>query len=122
MAGDHTFSYRLDPQTLQLEGANPTIFCYDCLYDLQITITDDCNNQKLGGKAFDTLVRNFSLNQFDTTCAKDSGFQVSFTKWLPEGSYQITKKLSVSKSALDYYRDTAFKKEQPGKKPGLLYC
>ncbi|AXY74707.1 hypothetical protein D3H65_12250 [Paraflavitalea soli] len=110
MAGNHTFTYKLDPQTLQLEGANTSNFCYDCLYDLQITITDDCNNQKLGGKAFDTLVRNFSLSQIDTTCSKDSGFAVTFTKWLQEGSYEVTKKLSISKYAMDFYRDSVFKK------------
>ncbi len=108
MAGNHTFTYKLDPQSLQLEGASAATFCYDCLYDLQITITDDCNNQKLGGQPFDTLVRNFSLSQIDTTCGKDSGFTVTFTKWLQEGSYEVTKKLTLSQYGMDYYRDSVF--------------
>ncbi|WEK37957.1 MAG: hypothetical protein P0Y53_10640 [Candidatus Pseudobacter hemicellulosilyticus] len=106
--GDHYFSYKLDPQTLQLEGCNTETFCYDCLYDLQITITDDCNNQKLGGAPFDTLIHNFSLAAIDTTCETGNGFELSFVKFLKEGNYEITKKLSVSRAALDHYRDSVF--------------
>ncbi len=43
----HQFLYTLTPESVQLEGVNGTSFCYDCLYDLQITITSDCNNGKL---------------------------------------------------------------------------
>lgn len=111
-AGTHFFTYKLDPLSLQKEGCNAANVCYDCLYDLQITITDDCNNQKLGGAPFDTLIRNFSLNAIDTSCSNaPSGFSVSFAKFLTEGSYEITKKLSVSRVAMDYYRDSVFMKK-----------
>ena len=107
-AGNHEFRYQLSPQLLKLEGCDTTKICYDCLYDLEITITDDCNNQKLGGQAFDTVFRNFSIGAIDTICNTQIGFSISFTKWLSEGSYEVTKKLSVSKYALDYYRDSVY--------------
>lgn len=106
----HTFTYQLNPRVLQLAGCDPKTFCYDCLYDLQITISDDCNNQKIGfnGAPFDTLIRNFSINAIDTSCSQDSGFSFTFSKWLPEGSYEITKKLMVSRYGKDFYRDSVF--------------
>jgi RHS repeat-associated protein len=108
----HHFTYKLDTLSLQKEGCNTAKACYDCLYDLQITITDDCNNQKLGGAPFDTLIRNFSLNAIDTLCSNSpAGFSFSFNKFLVEGNYEITKKLSVSRSAIDYYRDSIFMKK-----------
>jgi RHS repeat-associated protein len=110
--GIHTFSYQLSPQSLQLPACNQTTICYDCLYDLEITITDDCNNQKLGGQAFDTTIRNFSITAIDTSCANAAtGFSLNFSKYLEEGSYEITKKLSVSRAAIDYYRDSVFLKK-----------
>jgi RHS repeat-associated protein len=104
-AGNRTFSYQLNPLLLKEAGCNMDSVCYDCLYDLQITITDDCNNQKF---AFDTVVRNFSLNAIDTTCDNGTGFSFTFNKWMPEGNYEITKSLSVSRYALDYYRDSIY--------------
>ncbi|MBO9566684.1 MAG: hypothetical protein J7621_28180, partial [Niastella sp.] len=104
-AGNRTFDYQLNPLLLKEAGCNMDSVCYDCLYDLRITITDDCNNQKF---AFDTVVRNFSINAIDTVCNNGSGFSFTFNKWMPEGNYEITKSLSVSRYALDYYRDSIY--------------
>ncbi|HWK05711.1 MAG TPA: AHH domain-containing protein [Puia sp.] len=109
--GIDTFTYKLNPASLQLADCNNTQVCYDCLYDLEITMTDDCNNQKLGGQAFDTVFHNFTLGgRPDTTCAKADSFTVKFTKYLPVGSYEITKRLSVSRYGENYYRDSVFMK------------
>jgi RHS repeat-associated protein len=108
-SGLHEFDYALSPQQLQEEGCNASAICYSCLYDLQITITDDCNNQKLGGKPFDTTIHNFSLGQIHADCANPApGFHVHFSLNLEEGNYEITKKLSVNREALQYYRDSVF--------------
>jgi hypothetical protein len=111
VAGNHTFKYQLSAESLQMQGCQQLI-CYDCLYDLRITITDDCNNQKLGGQPFDTTVHNFSLSSIDTSCANPAGaFSFTFTKFLQEGSYEITKTLTVSKAGMDFYRDSVFMKK-----------
>ena len=112
VGGENLFQYKLDPASLQLPDCNNRAVCYDCLYDLEITMTDDCNNQKLGGHAFDTVFHNFSLSgPIDTSCNNNAGsFAVSFYKYLEEGSYEITKRLSVSQYGESYYRDSVFMK------------
>lgn len=102
----HTFNYQLSPQSLQLDGCSGQI-CYDCLYDLNITISGSCNNEAFGGKPFDTTISNFNIASIDGAC-NAAGFSLSFTKFLTEGSYEITKRLSVSRYGLDYYRDHIF--------------
>lgn len=107
--GDFVFKYKLDPETLVKEGClSGASICYNCLYDLRITITDDCNNQKLPGKtAFEKVFRNFSLERIDTGC-KAPGFDTSFTLNLLPGSYEITKQLSISNYGMDYLRTNVF--------------
>ncbi|MGN6419487.1 MAG: RHS repeat-associated core domain-containing protein [Pseudobacter sp.] len=103
----HSFEYKLSPESIQ--AGCSTQFCYDCLYDLEIIITSDCNNCRLPGKqAFYSLTRNFSFGNIDTTCNPAQEFIVKFDLWLKKGSYEITKKLSVNKTAMDYYRDSLF--------------
>ncbi|MBN8851225.1 MAG: hypothetical protein BGO55_10020 [Sphingobacteriales bacterium 50-39] len=109
VAGTHIFHYKLNPASLQMPDCRDSAVCYDCLYDLEISMTDDCNNQKLGGQSFDTVFHNFSLGgRPDTTCRAADSFVVSFSKWLPAGSYEITKRLSVSRWGENYYRDSVF--------------
>jgi len=91
------FSYTLPPSDLVLTNCNNQPVTYHCLYDLQITITDDCNNLKLGGQPYVFTQQGIS-----------SATPVSFTKSLAEGSYTVTKKLSVNQVSLAYYRDTLF--------------
>ncbi|MBS1563114.1 MAG: hypothetical protein JST39_01945, partial [Bacteroidetes bacterium] len=108
--GWHTFTYKLNPQSMQQAGCDSVPICYDCLYDLQITINGDCNNQSFGGAPFDTVLHSFAV--IDTSCATAvPGFNFSFSKFLEEGSYDITKRLSVSRTAMDYYRDSIFMKK-----------
>ncbi|MBL7734242.1 MAG: hypothetical protein JNL51_02200, partial [Chitinophagaceae bacterium] len=102
--GNHVFDYQLTPESLAMEGCSESV-CYDCAYDLRITIADNCNNQAFGGTPFDTTVANFTIGLLDELC-NGQGFSFSFTKYLPEGSYEITKQLSLSRSALEYYRDS----------------
>ncbi|BAV08134.1 RHS repeat domain-containing protein [Filimonas lacunae] len=110
---DYVFDYWLDPERIKMESCTVgDTICYDCLYDLEIIITDDCNNQKLG-RAFDTVFHNFSLANnptLQTDCNnKPAGFHINFTlPGLPEGSYLVTKRLSISRYAVDYYRDSVF--------------
>ncbi|TCJ18412.1 RHS repeat protein, partial [Flaviaesturariibacter flavus] len=106
VAGNHVFTYSLDPRHLQLNACDSTPVCYSCLYDLQITITDDCNNQKVH---FDTTIRNFSIDSISASCdSLHPGFYYQFSRFLPEGNYEITKKLSISRPAMEYYRDSIF--------------
>lgn len=110
--GSYLFNYQLNPQALQIKGCDSSTVCYDCMYDLEITMTSDCNNLRLGlgGQPYDTVIHNLSM--IDTSCSQVAGgISVSFSKYLPEGSYEITKRLTVNRSGEQYYRDSIFLKK-----------
>lgn len=109
-AGDHTFTYSLGSESLTLQDCQQRGICYDCLYDLTITITDDCNNQLLGGNPVIIRKSNFKLFEIDTTCNLAIPIDTSFSRWLEPGSYNITKELSISKEGMQYYRDSLYLK------------
>jgi len=96
-ADNIAFNYTLPPSALVLKNCSGQPVSYNCLYDLQITITDDCNNQKLGGQPYVYSRTGIS-----------SATPVSFSLSLPEGSYTVTKKLSINEASLAYYADTLF--------------
>lgn len=104
------FTYTLNPQTLKLANWAGQDVCYDCLYDLTITIADECNNQHMpGGVPYVYRKSNFSLNSINSNCSDPSrGLSESFNVTLPEGSYTITKVLSISQSGKQYYRDNIY--------------
>ncbi|HSC38210.1 MAG TPA: hypothetical protein VLD19_10075, partial [Chitinophagaceae bacterium] len=110
-AGVHNFHYTLATDSLKLKGCDTGSVCYDCLYNLQITISDDCNNQTLpGGVPVVVTDSNFTIGHIDTLCNTLVGFDRSFSQTLQEGTYTITKRLTVSKYGMDYYRDSIFLK------------
>lgn len=104
------FKYTLSPQTLQLANWNNQPICYDCLYDLTITIADECNNQNLpGGVPYVYTKSNFSLNSINSNCSDPTrAFTDTFSVPLKEGSYTITKELSISQAGKEYYRTNIY--------------
>jgi len=114
--GDYDFKYELKPEQLTLLTCTPgNEICYDCIYNLKITIDADCNGTQ--GFPFTVVDSNFTMGGLltDPTCnsnGKTSGFFTrSFIKNLPEGAYTITKTLSLSDSAQNIYRDVFFKND-----------
>ncbi|HEY8898342.1 MAG TPA: DUF6443 domain-containing protein [Niastella sp.] len=106
--GLYKFKYRLDPKTLIEPNCDTQDICYTCLYDLRITITDNCNNQNLpNGKAFDTVLHNFSLGNIGPDC-EPSAMIFNFDLNLKKGSYEVVKRLTLSRDAFNYYRDSVY--------------
>jgi RHS repeat-associated protein len=112
-AGINSFHYSLSPDSLQLATCDSTDICYDCVYNLEISISDECNNQLLPSNQRYVLIdSNFTLAALDTVCGNGVvGFDTTFTLYLTEGSYTISKKLSVSRPGYEYYRDSVFLKK-----------
>lgn len=108
--GDYQFKYSLAPPVLQKKDCNNNTVCYTALYDLEIKITDDAYNLRLGGKPFDTIIRNYT-GTIVADCNTPPALQVAFTLRLPRGNYQITKRLTVNREAMAYYRDSIFMKK-----------
>lgn len=105
--GDYTFHYTLTPPVLQLKDCEDQTICYNGLYELVISVTDDAFNQRLGGNPFDTIIRNYNPENLAFNCETPPSFDVSFTLPLKKGSYEITKQLRLSQQGLEFYREKA---------------
>lgn len=119
----YNFSYTLDAKILQqaaCEGQTPAQLCYDCLYDLEIAIVDECGDQdqpvmlrKYTNVSVSGPDDNCSTAQApivivpgnDATAGDISGNSINFSITLPAGSYSIRKTLSISETSLSTYRD-----------------
>ncbi|MEM9920768.1 MAG: RHS repeat-associated core domain-containing protein, partial [Bacteroidota bacterium] len=106
--GAQTFNYSIGPDDFR-KDCLPSEICYDCLYDLTITLSDNDCNAFNGGDSLVITKSNFSFAEgLDTLCSgTNSGGSIdtSFTLILPVGEYTVTKKLKVSEESLDYYTD-----------------
>lgn len=91
------FSYRLTPPTLTGTYCNGISFCYDCVYDLEITVRNACGDSVWGRRqAIGTLT---PLNACNATELSFSGSATA----LPAGNYFISKRLTVNATALQQY-------------------
>jgi hypothetical protein len=102
------FNYSFLPDVFNSTNCQSSSVCYTCRYDLTITITDNCNNQLLpGGQPYTVTKQNFSLSSLRSSCV-DSTMTIGFSLPLPEGSYTITKTLTVDPDAYAFYRDSIY--------------
>lgn len=110
--GVHTFDYLLQPQFFQ--DSCMTNRCYDCAYDLSITITasDDCNFTPV------TITKkNFDFNTpIDELCnsvqiawGNTSNTGDNHRQSLKVGTYVISKKLTLNQDILEKYLDNYLK-------------
>ncbi|HRO46818.1 RHS repeat-associated core domain-containing protein [Agriterribacter sp.] len=100
--GNHTFSYSLLPDTVNINNCAGTDICYTCSYTLEITISDDCGNKQFGGNPF---VYTGVVGNISDACSNlPALFTRNFDKVLEEGSYTITKKLTIRDEALQTYQ------------------
>ncbi|MBX2887990.1 MAG: LysM peptidoglycan-binding domain-containing protein [Ferruginibacter sp.] len=96
----YSFDYSLSPKQLSLIScSNNQPVCYDCLYQLKFTISSDCDNQIVYA---DSMI-NFTLGQYISQCNANGnsaqGFTKHFDKVLNQGSYTVTKTLTLSSEA-----------------------
>jgi len=101
------FNYKFLPDVYNAANCQQQNVCYTCRYDLDITITDNCNNQTWGGQPYKVSRQNFSLSSLRNSCV-DTATNISFSLALPEGSYMITKKLTVDPDVYAFYRDSIY--------------
>lgn len=93
---DLSFSYRLANPRYSGRYCTGISFCYDCVYDLEITITDACGVKKYEHQeTIGTLDNLSSCTSFSATLDK--------TIRLEQGSYFIVKKLKVNEASIEAY-------------------
>jgi RHS repeat-associated protein len=103
-----TFRYSLGNQSLSIEDCKNDSICYDCLYDITIKITGDCAGCVSDKNDTTLKLSNVPLFRIDTTCGLAIPVDTTLTVFLKEGSYNVTKTLTISQQGLDYYRDSVF--------------
>ncbi|MCC7524655.1 MAG: hypothetical protein IT250_07525, partial [Chitinophagaceae bacterium] len=96
--GNHEFSYSLLPESVNIKNCKQEDICYSCSYTLEITISDDCGNKQFGGQPY---IYKDVVGNISTGCSNlPALFSRNFNKVLEEGSYTITKKLTIRDEAI----------------------
>jgi RHS repeat-associated protein len=111
-AGDHEFNYGISAEQYQPECLDNV--CYDCVYDLVISVKDECGAEMIPGGAKRVTVGPFDANKeidLDLSCIAVGGKE-SFTTYLGIGNYFITKTLTVNENALQFYLDDYLSQEE----------
>ena len=97
---DYDFTYSFTPQQYQeLCMVNPT--CFDCVYDLSISIVEECGD--VVNIPNSTIILDGGA--LDGLCNGDYSSEIPkmFTVTIPRGLYTITKTLTVNQDAIDDY-------------------
>ena len=128
-AGTYTLSYTLEGTSFTY-SCLPTNACYDCVYDLEIDVFDNCMNnppgftkvtQTLGnivppagpgsppasGYTLDTQCNQ--IVNFSTTQLNSSGNHLLID--LGQGEYTVTKTLKINQAALSFYLNDYLKSD-----------
>jgi hypothetical protein len=106
------FSYSLTPEKLLLKDCSEANICYECRYDLAITITDESGDATPIVRKFNNIQLSASDNCNDGTVnftsiegiANISPGLIQFTETLAPGSYTIRKTLTVNEASLERYK------------------
>lgn len=99
--GNYTFNYNVAQETFTYTNGVCSI-CFDCTYDLEITITDECGTVIYTDKA------NIGSPSPDLTCNNvavyhSAGKTFPFTVSLGVGKYQVIKSLKINQDAYEFY-------------------
>jgi YD repeat-containing protein len=124
VTGTYTFNYALTPQSLGLTACGNSV-CYGCMYNLDISITDESalnppilrkfdNVSLTAGNSCSAGVTPFEDDHYQGTVSTVSNNTISFTQRLAPGSYSIRKTLTVSQAALQTFQAQYAKLDQCG--------
>ncbi|HKO81003.1 MAG TPA: hypothetical protein VJU78_11440, partial [Chitinophagaceae bacterium] len=112
----YAFKYKLAPDKLQLNSCVSTTLCYDCMYDLEISIVNESGDEAPIIRKF----RNINLNA-DDNCTTPiepfgglpgnpttviAGDSITFNETLLPGSYIVRKTLRLSEASLQKYKES----------------
>ncbi|WP_333865158.1 hypothetical protein [Chitinophaga sp.] len=105
---DYTFEYKLTPPVLRKLDCNGVEICYVAGYELNIQVMDDAFNLRLANPIRYSF-NNLDIANLPVACgANPEPIVYTVTRRLPRGNYTITKNLTISKEAMDKYREDVF--------------
>ena len=90
-----------DMEGVKFEDTCSTI-CFNCVYDLLISFTDECGNELIGENPIIETLGTQSIDCSDIVATYNSGQMVTNNP-LPVGNYSLNKKLSLNENAIDAY-------------------
>lgn len=108
------FTYRLDPSILSQFSCTSQQICFDCKYDLEISI----KSEECGGVPIVRKYQNLQIVPASQACGTSMGFtgpgvnnakQIDFTEILSAGSWVVRKTLTINDSLFQIRRDSALK-------------
>lgn len=100
-AGVYQFTYDMQAPKYQDALCMNAPLCFDCIYDLEISIKDAC------GVNMTTPVKQ-TVGTLDTICGSALTFILTPTPLnvtLPVGNYTILKRLTINEKAIDFYTE-----------------
>ncbi|MEO0726877.1 MAG: RHS repeat-associated core domain-containing protein, partial [Bacteroidota bacterium] len=101
--GDYNFDYVAGGANYDPECGLADVSCYGCVYDVKIVITDNDCNAFNDGEPYVIEDANYTLfDDYGLSCSS-IGLDKDFVLSLPIGSYEITKTLTLSQGAVDFY-------------------
>lgn len=110
----YNFTYKLDPSILSQFSCTSQQICFDCKYDLEISIkSEDC-----GAVPIVRRYQNLQIVPANQACGTSMGFtgpgvnnakQIDFTETLSAGSWVVRKTLTINDSLFQVRRDSALK-------------
>jgi len=107
---EYHFAYGFTPEDFS-DNCVPD-FCADCVYDLEISVTDECGNYVVGNSGltgpYKTRIPGSALN---TECEANDPFSFSADVTLDLGAYNVVKRLSIVPEALEAYLDTIMERD-----------
>jgi RHS repeat-associated protein len=106
-AGTHSFMYDVIAETFK-PACLPANVCYNCVYDLEISVKDLCGQEMIPGGPIIQYIGKLVGNvpTIDTVCSTPIHFQKippALDVYLPIGEYIVSKSLRVNDSTADYY-------------------
>lgn len=115
----YTFQYTLAVDTMWDACLKENV-CFNCVYDLEIKVTDECGVNQVKLQTNDTIhktIGKFTRDNdgklvFNTVCVSPTTHNVteSVPLNLVPGSYTVSKVLTINKDARDYYVDAYMQK------------
>jgi RHS repeat-associated protein len=103
--GNYVFTYTLDPQKLTLPSCTSGDVCYNCMYDLEISITDESGENPPYVERFSNAKStedddcSGSAPPFHTEDGHTEANRVVINRTLEPGSYIVRKTLTISEAA-----------------------
>lgn len=104
--GDYTFTYDITPETFQASDCDGVDLCLDCVYDLTISVKNECGEEMLSNGVVTETIGPFQ--NIDGTCNADATFSLGQNNEIQAlalvvGSYKVVKTLTVNADALEAY-------------------